>query len=637
MSKIAESFVTDYDLHLFGEGNHYRIYEKLGAHLTQEGGKKGTHFAAWAPSAKTVSVIGDFNNWQPGANKMERIGVSGVWACFLPGIKSGDKYKFYIESDNPYASREKSDPYGFASEMRPCTASIVWDLDKYVWSDSEWMKRRIQTSNIHAPVSIYEVHLGSWMRVPEEGNRWLTYRELADRLTDYVVKMGYTHVELMPIAEYPLDLSWGYQTVGYFAPTSRHGNPDDFMFLVDKLHQNGIGVIVDWVPSHFPKDGHGLGLFDGTHLYEHADPRQGEHQEWGTYVFNYGRYEVCNFLVSNALFWFEKYHIDGLRVDAVASMLYLDYARKDGEWIPNQYGGRENLEAISFMRRLNERVYLEYPGAMLIAEESTAWSLVSRPTYLGGLGFGYKWDMGWMHDTLEYMTHDAVFRKYHHNLLTFRGLYMYSENFVLALSHDEVVYGKRSLLHKMPGDDWQKFANLRLLYGYMFTVPGKKLLMMGGEFGQWNEWYFEQSLDWHLLDIPVHRGVHKLVSDLNHLYKQEPALHYFDCEPGGFQWIDCHDVEQSVLSFLRLGKEGKDTMAVVCNFTPVPRHNYMVGVPTAGFWKEIVNTDATEYGGSGHGNLGGVMANPVGTHGRAHSLTLTLPPLSVIVLKPTTM
>jgi 1,4-alpha-glucan branching enzyme len=471
------------------------------------------------------------------------------------------------------------------------------------------------------------------MRVPEENNRWLTYRELADKLSKYLKEMNFTHVELMPIAEHPLDLSWGYQVVGYFAPTSRFGTPDDFAYFVDVLHQNGIGVIVDWVPSHYPKDGHGLGNFDGTHLYEHSDERQGEHKEWGTYVFNYGRYEVSNFLISNALYWFDKYHVDGLRVDAVASMLYLDYARKDGEWLPNQYGGRENIEAINFMKRLNERVYLEYPDVLVVAEESTAWPQVSKPTYLGGLGFGLKWDMGWMHDTLEYMQNEPIHRKYHHNKLTFRGLYAYSENFVLALSHDEVVYGKRSLLSKMPGDDWQKFANLRLLFGYMYTITGKKLIFMGGEFGQYNEWYHEASLDWHLLDNPLNRGVHNWMKDLNRTYKEEPALYELENGGNSFEWIDCTDYEQSIFTYMRNAKNPKNNLVIACNFTPVPRHNYMIGVPHGGFWKEILNSDAVNYGGSGQGNLGGVEASPVSFHGRRNALVLTLPPLSMVMFK----
>lgn len=627
------SFLTDFDLHLFNEGSHRRLYERMGAHLTEQGGKRGVHFAVWAPSARRVSVVGDFNNWDTNANQLTVVGQSGVWAGFVPGLKEGTIYKYRIESDFFPAAAEKSDPFAFASEFRPKTASIVWDLSQYKWKDQAWMKKRESFKALAAPVSIYEVHLGSWMRVPEEGNRFMTYHELADKLTKYVKEMGYTHVELMPISEHPLDSSWGYQVTGYFAPTSRHGTPDDFMHFVDTLHQNDIGVIVDWVPSHFPRDGHGLGVFDGTHLYEHADPREGEHKEWGTYVFNYGRYEVANFLTSNALFWLDKYHIDGLRVDAVASMLYRDYGRRDGEWVANDYGGRENLEAIDFLKKLNEVIYTEYPNTMTIAEESTAWPQVSKPTYVGGLGFGFKWDMGWMHDTLEYISHDAVYRKFHHNSLTFRGLYAYSENFVLPLSHDEVVYGKRSLVSKMPGDDWQKFANLRLLLGYMWTIPAKKLLFMGGDIAQWNEWYHEASLDWHLLNEYGNNGVNKWCRDINKAYSSIKALHEGDCAHWGFEWVDCGDVEQSVLTYMRKAKDGTPVL-VALNFTPVPRHNYMVGVPVGGFWKEILNSDAVEYGGSGQGNLGGLNANPVGVHGRSHSLTLVMPPLGMVALMP---
>lgn len=627
--------ISDYDVHLFAEGNHYKIYEKMGAHPLEMNGKKGVHFAVWAPSAEAISVIGDFNNWNGEANPMKPIAGSGIWATFVPGIKAGATYKFFVKGAAGYRA-EKSDPFGFASEERPKTASVVWEMDKYKWNDKKWMETRAGKNSLESPISIYEVHLGSWMRVPEENNRWLTYRELADKLSKYVKEMNFTHVELMPIAEHPLDLSWGYQVVGYFAPTSRFGSPDDFAYFVDVMHQNGIGVIVDWVPSHYPRDGHGLGNFDGTHLYEHQDERQGEHKEWGTYVFNYGRYEVSNFLISNALFWLEKYHIDGLRVDAVASMLYLDYARKDGEWLPNQYGGRENIEAINFMKRLNERVYLEHPDVLVVAEESTAWPQVSKPTYLGGLGFGLKWDMGWMHDTLEYMQHEPIHRKYHHNKLTFRGLYAYSENFVLALSHDEVVYGKKSLLSKMPGDDWQKFANLRLLYGYMYTITGKKLIFMGGEFGQFNEWYHEASLDWHLLNYPLNHGVHTWMKDLNKIYKEEPAL--YELENGGtsFEWIDCTDYEQSIFTYMRNAKDPKNNLVIACNFTPVPRHNYMIGVPHGGYWKEILNSDAVIYGGSGQGNYGGVEASPVSFHGRRNALVLTLPPLSMLMFKAQT-
>ena len=626
-------YISEFDLHLFNEGSHRRLYQRMGAHLTEQNGKRGTHFAVWAPSAKRVTVVGDFNKWDPNATVMSLLGSSGVWACFVPGVSEGANYKFRIESDFLPEPAEKSDPFGFAAEYRPKTASVVWDIDKYKWNDEEWMKKREAFKALTAPISIYEVHLGSWMRVPEEEDRFMTYTEMADKLVKYVKDMGYTHIELMPIAEHPLDSSWGYQVVGFFAPTSRFGTPDEFMLFVDKMHQAGVGVIVDWVPSHFPRDGHGLGLFDGTHLYEHADPRVGEHKEWGTYVFNYSRYEVANFLTSNALFWLDKYHIDGLRVDAVASMLYRDYGRADGEWLANDYGGRENLEAIDFLKKLNEVIYAEYPSTMTIAEESTAWPQVSKPTYVGGLGFGFKWDMGWMHDTLKYMTNDAVYRKYHHNNLTFRGLYANSENFCLPLSHDEVVYGKRSLIGKMPGDDWQKFANLRLLLGYMWTIPSKKLLFMGADIAQWNEWYHARSLDWHLMENPSHQGVNNWVRDLNHAYQSVPALHEGDCAHWGFEWVDCCDWEQSILIYLRKTKDGKPVL-VALNFTPVPRHNYLVGVPQGGFWKEILNSDAGEYWGSGQGNLGGVQANPVSVHGRSHSLTLVLPPLSMVAFQP---
>lgn len=626
-------YFTEYDLHLFNEGSHRRLYDRMGAHITEHGGKKGVHFAVWAPQATAVSVIGDFNQWDPQKHPLGQIEKSGVWACFVPGISAGTIYKYHVSSPLLPTPAQKCDPFGFATEMRPRTASVVYDLDRYSWQDKAWMDRRGLQEQLTAPVSIYEVHLGSWMRIPEEGNRFMTYRELAVRLTEYVKEMGYTHVEFMPIAEHPLDASWGYQVTGYFAPTSRFGSPDDLRFLIDTLHRNGIGVILDWVPSHFPRDGHGLGMFDGSHAYEHADPRLGEHKDWDTYIFNFGRYEVGNFLLSNALFWLDKYHIDGLRVDAVASMLYRNYARRDGDWVANLYGGNENLEAIDFLKKLNEIIYAEYPHTMTIAEESTAWPHVSRPVYVGGLGFGFKWDMGWMHDTLEYMQHDSVYRKYHHGRLTFRSVYHYSENFVLPLSHDEVVYGKRSLLNKMPGDDWQKFANLRLLYGYMYTQPGKKLLFMGGEFGQWNEWYFEQSLDWHLTEQPMHKGIMQWCRDLNTAYREIRALHAGDCQNWGFEWVDNQDVEQSVLTYIRQTKEG-DPVLVCCNFTPVPRFNYMVGVPRGGYWKEILNSDAAVYGGSGLGNFGGVHSNESSVHGRPHSLTITLPPLSVVAFQP---
>jgi 1,4-alpha-glucan branching enzyme len=632
MIDTDKALITEYDVHLYAEGTHYRIFEKLGAHPFEMNGKKGVHFAVWAPSAEAISVIGDFNNWKADANEMKPLAGSGIWTTFVPGVKEGATYKYFVRGANGYRA-EKSDPFGFASEVRPKTASVVWEMDKYKWKDTKWMETRANKNSLESPISIYEMHPGSWMRVPEENDRWLTYRELADQLSKYLVEMNFTHVELLPIAEHPLDLSWGYQVVGYFAPTSRFGTPDDFAYFVDTLHQAGIGVIIDWVPSHYPRDGHGLGMFDGTHLYEHEDERQGEHKEWGTYVFNYGRYEVSNFLISNALFWLEKYHIDGLRVDAVASMLYLDYGRKDGEWLPNQYGGRENIEAVHFLKRLNERVYLEHPDVLVVAEESTAWPQVSRPTYLGGLGFGLKWDMGWMHDTLKYMQNEPIHRKYHHNKLTFRGLYAYSENFVLALSHDEVVYGKKSLLAKMPGDDWQQFANLRLLFGYMYTITGKKLIFMGGEIGQRNEWYHEASLDWHLLSYPLHHGLQQWVKDLNHVYKEEPALYELDKEGAGFEWIDCTDYEQSIFTYMRVGRDPNNNLVVACNFTPVPRHNYMIGVPHGGYWKEILNSDAVNYGGSGQGNLGGIDASPVSFHGRRNALVMTLPPLAMVVFK----
>lgn len=632
-TKKQESFLTDFDVHLFSEGTHSRIYEKFGAHVSKVDGVKGTHFAVWAPNAQAVSVIGDFNNWDASKHPMEQTANSGIWSCFIPGLESGTIYKYYISSKVNNYQAEKTDPCGFAAEMRPKTASVVWDLNTYKWNDSEWVKNRKERNGLEAPVSIYELHLGSWMRNPEDGSRWLTYRELAATLVPYIKEMGFTHVEFMPVAEHPLDASWGYQSTGYFAATSRYGTPEDLMYLIDELHQANVGVILDWVPAHFPRDGHGLGLFDGTHLYAHEDPRQGEHKEWGTYVFNFGRYEVANFLISNAMFWFDKYHIDGLRVDAVASMLYLDYARKDGEWVANKYGGRENIEAIEFLRRLNERIYTEFPYAMMVAEESTAWPSVTRPPYLGGLGFGFKWDMGWMNDTLKFMSFDPVYRKFHHTKLTFRGLYSSSENFMLPLSHDEVVHGKASLLGKMPGDDWQKFANLRLLLGNQWTLSGKKLLFMGGEFGQWIEWDFNRSLDWHLLEYDTHRGISNWVRDLNMLMRKEKALHELDCKDTGFEWIDCQDNEQSILCYLRKGTKDTDVVLVVANFTPIPRNDYRVGVPQAGFWEELLNSDATVYGGSGIGNFGGVWSDEWEKHGRPNSISLRLPPLAMVVLK----
>jgi 1,4-alpha-glucan branching enzyme len=631
---VTSATLTDYDVYLWAEGSHFRAYDKLGAHLVERNGVAGTRFAVWAPDAESVSVVGDFNGWREGAHRLRPVASSGIWECFVPHVGPGTLYKFAITSRYYGQRTEKADPYAFAAEIRPLSASKVWDLSRYQWRDDEWMRRRAQANALDAPMSIYEVHLGSWRRNPYEGNRWHSYRELAMQLVDYVADMGFTHVEFLPVSEHPLDASWGYQTVGYYAPTSRFGTPDDFMVLVDALHRRGIGVILDWVPAHFPRDGHGLGWFDGTHLYEHADPRLGEHRDWGTYVFNFGRKEVANFLISNALFWLDRYHIDGLRVDAVASMLYLDYSRSDGDWVPNQYGGRENIDAIHFLRRLNERVYGEFPGAFTVAEESTAWPMVSRPTFLGGLGFGYKWDMGWMHDTLGYLEHDPVHRRYHHDRLTFRQVYAFSENYVLALSHDEVVHGKRSLLAKMPGDDWQRFANLRLLFGYQYTQPGKKLLFMGAEVGQWTEWNYDGSIDWYLLQYAPHQGVQRWVRDLNALYRTEPAFHQRDCEQAGFEWVDCCDADSSVLSYLRRGREPTSYALVVLNFTPVVRQYYRVGVPLPGEWEEALNSDALCYGGSGQGNLGAVSTEPWPCHGRRHSVVLTLPPLGLVVFRP---
>ncbi len=630
---MSEEFITDYDLHLFGEGTHYRTYEKLGAHLIKKGKRQGTNFAVWAPNAERVAVVGDFNHWNDNSHPMKMRGHSGIWELFVPDVGQGSLYKYIIHSHHNGHRSEKADPYGFAAEIRPQTASKVWDLSTYKWKDQEWMADRAAQHTLKSPISIYEVHLSSWMRVPEEGNRWLTYRELASKLTDYVKHMGFTHIELLPISEHPFDGSWGYQTVGYFAPTSRFGTPEDFMYFVDHLHRNGIGVLLDWVPAHFPRDAHGLGYFDGTHLFEHADPRQGEHRDWGTFIFNYGRSEVSNFLISNALFWLDKYHLDGLRVDAVASMLYLDYSREEGDWIPNQFGGRENLEAIAFLKRFNEKVYSDFPDVMTMAEESTSWPMVSKPTYLGGLGFGYKWDMGWMHDTLEYFTKDGVYRKFHQDKLTFRMIYAFSENFALPLSHDEVVHGKGSLINKMPGDYWQKFANLRSLLGYMFAQPGKKLLFMGIEFGQWREWKFDDSLDWHLLDEGSHSQLQRFVRDLNTLYRGEPALHRGDVEPFGFEWVDCNDNENSVISLLRKDENSEDQILFVFNFTPVPRHDYRLGVHRGGRWREILNSDAPIYGGSGQGNMGGVEAESIPSHDRPFSVSLTLPPLGVVAFK----
>src|SRR6516162_2905380 len=625
--------LSEFDLYLFTQGTHNRAYDKLGAHLVEQDGHRGVHFAVWAPNARNISVIGDFNGWDPTCHPM-RSSSAGVWDAFIAGLPADTIYKYRIVSNYGGYAVDKADPYGFAAEIRPHTASRVWDLNTYRWNDGLWMRNRVRSNSLDAPISIYEVHLGSWRRKREEGNRGLTYREMASLLAEYVRDAGFTHVEFLPISEHPFDGSWGYQTIGYFAPTSRFGTPEDFMYLVDFLHQQSIGVILDWVPAHFPKDEAGLGYFDGSHLYEHADPRKGEHPDWNTFVFNYGRNEVQTFLISNALFWLDKYHVDGLRVDAVASMLYLDYGRREGEWMPNRYGGKENIEAIEFLRSVNEHVYGAFPDVMMIAEESTAWPQVSRPLYVGGLGFGFKWNMGWMHDMLSYMSQDPVFRSYHHNKITFSLLYAFTENFVLPYSHDEVVYGKGSMLRKLPGDDWQKFANLRLLYGFMFGHPGKKLLFMGNEFGQWSEWNHEASLDWNLLESPLHRALQRWVRDLNTFYRGQRALHELDFDSGGFAWVDCTDFQRSVISFLRRGRNPADQLLLVCNFTPVVRQNYRVGVPRSGLWKELLNSDALLYGGSGQGNFGGVEAVPLPVHGQPFSLSMTLPPLGVVVYQP---
>jgi 1,4-alpha-glucan branching enzyme len=625
------SLITDQDIYLFKQGSHFKLYDKLGSRPMTVDGMRGTYFSVWAPNAEMVSVIGDFNGWNRESHPLGvRWDGSGIWEGFIPGIEKGHIYKYYIVSKHNNYMVDKGDPFAFYWETPPKTASIVWDLS-YEWGDDEWMKNRHKANILGAPCAVYEVHLGSWRR--KEENRFLTYREAAHYLAGYIKEMSFTHVEFLPVTEHPFYGSWGYETVGYFAPTSRYGTPQDFMYLIDYLHQNGIGVILDWVPTHFPGDEHGLAYFDGTNLYEHADPKKGFHPEWNTYIFNHSRNEVRAFLISSALFWLHKYHIDGLRIDAVASMLYLDYARKEGEWIPNQYGGRESLEAISFIKRFNEMVYGECPDTQTIAEESTAWPMVSKPVYVGGLGFGMKWNMGWMHDTLDYFSNDPIHRKYHHNRLTFSIWYAFSENFVLPLSHDEVVYGKNSLIRKMPGDDWQKFANLRLLFGYMYGHPGKKLLFMGGEFGQWNEWYHEGSLDWHLLGYPSHVALQRWVKDLTRFYRTEPAMYELDFDSRGFEWIDLRDSEQSIISFIRRGKNTDDIILVICNFTPVPRYKYQIGVPRGGFWKEVLNSDSKIYSGSGHGNLGGVESAPFQMYGRYDSLSLTLPPLGVLFFK----
>jgi 1,4-alpha-glucan branching enzyme len=626
------SLLTAEDLYLFNEGSHYRLHEKMGAHMVESNGVTGTAFSVWAPNARNVYVIGSFNGWDHASHPLRPRGSSGIWEGFIAGAGKGTVYKYHIVSNQHGHRVDKADPIGLLMEKPPRTASVVWDLE-YAWSDAAWLAKRGERNSLHAPMSTYEVHLGSWMRVPEEHDRPLNYREVAPRLAEYVSRLGFTHVEFLPIMEHPFYGSWGYQTTGYFAPTARYGTPQDFMYLIDYLHQHNIGVILDWVPSHFPTDAHGLAYFDGTHLYEHADLRQGFHPDWKTLIFNYGRAEVRSFLMSSAMFWLERYHIDGLRVDAVASMLYLDYSRQPGEWIPNQFGGRENLEAIDFLRRFNSESYKEHPDIQTIAEESTSYPMVSRPTHLGGLGFGLKWDMGWMHDTLDYFHHDPIYRQYHHNSLTFRMLYSFHENFVLPLSHDEVVHGKGSLINKMPGDDWQKFANLRLLFSYMFAQPGKKLVFMGGEFGQYREWSHDRSLDWNLLEGPLHRGLLAWMEQLNRAYRSEEALHWFDNDPQGFEWVDCNDAPASVISLLRKGKTADEAVLITCNFTPVPRVGYKVGVPSGGYWKEILNSDAREYGGSGIGNMGGTEALTETVHGRPNSLRLTLPPLGALFLK----
>ena len=625
--------LSEDDLYLYGEGKHYRIYDKLGCHLMTIDGVAGALFAVWAPNAKRVSVVGDFNNWDGRKHLMRLRGSSGIWELFIPGMKEGELYKFEIKTrlDHLYL---KTDPLGFSFQLRPETSSIVTNLEGFAWEDQGWLKQRARQNQQQQPVSVYEVHLGSWMRVPEDNNRFLSYRELAAKLIPYVKQLGFTHIEFLPVAEHPFDGSWGYQVTGFYAPTSRFGKPDDFMYFVNACHKAGIGIIVDWVPAHFPRDAHGLAYFDGTFVYEHADPRQGEHKDWGTLIFNYGRNEVRNFLTANALFWFEKYHIDGIRVDAVASMLYLDYSRKQGEWIPNRFGGRENIEAIEFIKELNTKVYELFPGVMTIAEESTSWPGVSHPVHLGGLGFMFKWNMGWMNDMLVYMSKDPIHRRYHHNMITFALLYAFHESFMLVLSHDEVVHGKRSLLDKMPGDMWQKFANLRTLYGFMYGHPGRKLLFMGGEFGQWIEWDFSKSLDWNLLDYDMHRQLQEYVKDLNHLYTNEPALFVNDLSYQSFEWIDFHDSDNSVVSFMRknIGKE-QDTLIFICNFTPVPRQGYRIGAPMKGFYRELINSDSLKYGGSGVGNANGLTAEDLAWQGQPYSLNLMLPPLATAVFK----
>jgi 1,4-alpha-glucan branching enzyme len=628
-----EPWLTDLDKHLLSEGTFERAFEKLGAHLTEMDGEAGVYFAVWAPNAQQISIIGDFNDWN-GASHPMLPGGGGIWSLFIPGLQEHTVYKYRLRQPDGHVI-DKADPYGFAMEQRPKTASIVADVDKYKWQDDEWINSRPNRQGLSRPVSIYEVHLGSWRRIPDEqwGMRYLTYHEMTEQLIPYVKDLGFTHIELMPIAEHPHDASWGYQVTGFFAATSRYGNPEDLMHFIDQCHQNGIGVILDWVPAHFPKDDVALNYFDGTHLYNHADPRQGEHPDWGTLIFNYGRNEVRTFLIANAVFWCEKYHIDGLRVDAVASMIYLDYSRRDGEWIPNQYGGRENLEALSLLRKVNEVLHGQFPGILTIAEESTAWPMVSRPTYMGGLGFTLKWNMGWMHDTLEYMRKDPIHRRYHHNHMTFGMLYAFHENFVLPLSHDEVVHGKGSLINKMSGDEWQKFANLRAYYGFMWAYPGKKLLFMGSEFGQWQEWNNNTSLEWAALGAPNHQGVHRFLCDLNRLYQNEPALYENDFDWHGFSWIDANDSDNSIFSFIRYAVSNDDFIIVVSNFTPVPRGEYRIGVPKPGYYLEVLNSDSAFYWGGNIGNGGGRYTDDYGSHGHPYSLNIAIPPLGTVMFK----
>ncbi|MDJ0646723.1 MAG: 1,4-alpha-glucan branching protein GlgB [Flavobacteriaceae bacterium] len=633
MNVIQHSLFTDFDINLFKAGKHYRLYEKFGAHMMTLDGMEGTYFAVWAPSAKAVSVIGDFNYWIEGDHPLNvRWDESGIWEGFIPNVGKGNIYKYKIQSHHGDIKTEKADPYARRAEHPPKTASIVWDDDNYHWKDSKWMKKRKAHNAVDAPFSVYEVHLGSWKKHVEE-DRFLSYTELADELVTYVKEMNFTHVELMPVMEYPFDPSWGYQLTGYFAPTSRFGYPEEFKYLVDKLHQSNIGIILDWVPSHFPEDAHGLGFFDGSHLYEHPDKRKGYHPDWKSLIFNYGRNEVKSFLISNALFWLDKYHADGLRVDAVASMLFLDYSREDGEWEPNQFGGRENLEAIAFMKEMNEAVYSNFPDVQTIAEESTAFPMVSKPTYLGGLGFGMKWMMGWMHDTLQYFSKEPIYRKHHQNDITFSMTYAFTENFMLPLSHDEVVYGKQSILGRMPGDEWQRFANLRLLYCYMFTHPGTKLLFQGAEFGQSEEWNFQQSLDWHLLQYNVHKGAQTLVKDLNRLYRKEPALYQKQFSAEGFEWIDYNDAENSVLAYIRKGLDAENDLIIACNMTPIPREAYKIGLPREGKLKEIFNSDLKKYAGTGKFKNKVFSAETKEWQFRKHSAEITIPPLGMVVFK----